>query len=141
MSKAFVGGVITLGTAAILAGCGVKTQTTDLNKRVTWPATCENVVVAYDNRGDIPSDYYEVAFIEAEANSVYTTDKKINDQIRKRAAQVGATAILVNPVSEAKSTIKVLGEALGTGSASSKASALAIYLPADAPRVTRLCGR
>jgi hypothetical protein len=141
MSKSFVGGVITLGAVAVLAGCGVKTQTTDLNTRVNRPATCEAVVVAYDNRSDIPSDYYEVAFIEAEANSVYTTDKKIKDQIRKRAAQVGATAILVNPVSEAKTSIKVLGEALGTGSASSKSSALAIYLPADAPRVTQLCGK
>lgn len=141
MNRSFAGGVFALGAAAVLAGCGVKTQTTDLNTRVNRAATCEAVVVAYDNRGDIPSDYYEVAFIEAEANSVYTTDKKITDLIKKRAAQVGATAILVNPVSEAKSGIKVLGEALGTGSASTKASALAIYLPADAPRVTQLCGR
>ena len=141
MKNTIAGSVLTLAAAAVMAGCGVKTQTTDLNTRVNRPATCEAVVVAYDSRGDIPSDYYEVAFIEAEANSVYTTDKKINDQIKKRAAQVGATAILVNPVTEAKSGIKVLGEALGTGSASSKASALAIYLPADAPRVPQLCGR
>ena len=141
MKHSIVGSMVTIAAAAVMAGCGVKSKTTDLNTRVDRAATCEAVVVAYDSRADIPSDYYEVAFIEAEANSVYTTDKKINDQIRKRAAQVGATAILVNPVTESKSGIKVLGEALGTGSASSKASALAIYLPADAPRVTQLCGR
>ena len=141
MKQLSTGGLMVIGAAALVAGCGVKTQTTDLNTSFNRAATCEAVILAYDSRGDVPSDYYEVAFIEAEANSVYTTDKKIKDQIKKRAAQVGATAIIANPVTEAKSTIKVLGEALGTGSASSKASALAIYLPADANRVTQLCGR
>jgi hypothetical protein len=127
--------------ATLLAACGVKTKTTELAGGGNRPATCEAVIEGYDSRADIPADYYEVGFIEAEANSVYTTDKKINDQIKKKAAQMGATAIIVNPVSEAKSGVKVLGEALGTGSASSKASALAIYIPAQAPRVTQLCGK
>jgi hypothetical protein len=132
----------TFGLAAtFLAACGVKTKTTELAGGGNRAATCEAVIVGYDSRADIPSDYYEVGFIEAEANSVYTTDKKVNDQIRKRAAQMGATAIIVNPVSEAKQGVKVLGEALGANSATSKASALAIYIPAQADRVTQLCGR
>jgi hypothetical protein len=140
--KTFIAsGLLSIATAAVLAGCGVKTQTTAISPAGSRPASCEAVITTYDSRADIPSDYYELAFIEAEANSVYTPDKKIQDQIRKRAAQVGATAIVANPVTEAKSTVKVLGEALGTGSASSKATALAIYLPADAQRLTQLCGQ
>ena len=141
MKISIASGLLAIGSAAVLAGCGVKTKTTDLNPRISRAATCEAVIVGYDSRADVPSNYYELAFIEAEANSVYTSDKKVNDQIRKKAAQVGATAIIVNPVTESKGTVKVLGEALGTGSASSKASALAIYLPSDGGRVTQLCGK
>lgn len=127
--------------ATLLSACGVKTKTTELAGGGNRPATCEAVILGYDSRAEIPNDYYEVGFIEAEANSVYTTDKQIKDQIKKRAAQMGATAVVVNPVSEAKTAVKVLGEALGTGSASSKASALAIYIPAQASRVTQFCGK
>lgn len=141
MKISIASGLLVIGSAAVLAGCGVKTKTTDLNPRISRAATCEAVIVGYDSRADVPSDYYELAFIQAEANSVYTSDKKVNDQIRKKAAQVGATAIIVNPVTESKGTVKVLGEALGTGSASSKASALAIYLPSDRGRITQLCGK
>jgi hypothetical protein len=48
--------------------------------------------------------------------------------------------VIVNPVEQSKSTIKVLGEAIGTKSATQKATALAIYMPADQGRVVTACG-
>lgn len=142
MKSSIASGLLGIATAAVLAGCGVKTTTTNVVPNAgTRAATCEAVVTTYDSRAEVPSDYYEVAFIQAEANSVYTSDKKIEQTIIKRAAEAGATAIIANPVTESKVGVKVLGEALGTGSASSKATALAIYLPADAGRVTQLCGK
>jgi hypothetical protein len=132
--------LLTTATVSVLAGCGVKTRTVDVSPRMNRPASCEAVIRVFDSRAEIPADYYELAFIEAEGNSVYTTDKKLQDQIIKRAAQVGATAIVANPVSEAKTGVKILGEALGTKSATSKASALAIYMPADDGRLVQLCG-
>lgn len=142
MTTSFASGLLGIAAATVLVGCGVKTTTTDVTPAgATRPATCEAVVTTYDSRAEVPSDYYELAFIQAEANSVYTSDRKIEATIIKRAAEAGATAIIANPISESKVGVKVLGEALGTGSASSKASALAIYLPADAPRVTQLCGK
>ncbi len=141
MKGSFASGMLGLATAAVLAGCGVKTTTTNVVPSVSRAATCEAVVTTYDSRAEVPSDYYELAFIQAEANSVYTSDKKIEATIIKRAAEAGATAIIANPVTESKVGVKVLGEALGTGSASSKATALAIYLPADAGRVTQMCGK
>ena len=48
--------------------------------------------------------------------------------------------MIINPVEQSKSTIKVLGEAIGTRSATQKASALAVYMPADQRRVTTACG-
>lgn len=142
MKTSFASGMLGISAAAVLAGCGVKTTTTNVvPSGATRTATCEAVVKTYDSRAEIPTDYYELAFIQAEANSVYTSDRKIEATIIKRAAEAGATAIIANPITESKVGVKVLGEALGTGSASSKASALAIYLPADAQRVMQLCGR
>jgi hypothetical protein len=128
--------------ALALAGtaCGVKKQTTDLNPAVDRPATCADAVTTYSTRSDVPSDYYELAYVEAEGNSVYTSDNKLQEQVRNGAAKVGASAVIANPVEQSKSTVKVLGEALGMNSATGKASALAIYLPADRERVKQACG-
>ena len=88
----------------------------------------------------MPYDYYELAWIEAEGNSVWTTDNQLQTQIRNGAAKVGANAVIINPVQQSKQTVKVLGEAIGAKSATQKASALAIYMPGDAARVTTACG-
>ena len=140
MKHVFSGGLLTVATAAVLAGCGVRTQSVDMAPNMSRPASCEAGIRTFDSRADIPNDYYELAWIEAEGNSVYTTDKQIEDQIKKRAALVGATAIVANPVTEAKTAVKVLGEALGAKSATTKATALAIYMPADADRLAQVCG-
>jgi hypothetical protein len=98
-------------------------------------------VVVYASRNEVPFDYFELAFISAEANSVYTSNGQIQAQIKKKAAEVGANGIIANPVQESKATVKVLGEAIGSQSATKKATALAIYMPADSARVMTQCGR
>jgi hypothetical protein len=88
----------------------------------------------------VPHDYYELAWISAEGNSVYTSEGKIAAQVRKKAAEVGANAVIVNDFKESGATAKVVGAALGSSSADTKVSALAIYMPAEADRVTLKCG-
>jgi len=127
--------------AAIVAACGVRTVTTDVNPQISRQATCDEAVLVYANRDQVPNDYYELAFISAEANSVYTSDGQVLKQIRNKAAEVGANAIIANPVAESKATVKVIGEAIGAQSATKKATALAIYMPADSGRTMSRCGR
>jgi hypothetical protein len=102
--------------------------------------TCASAVAVYNSRADVPYDYYELAWIEASGNSVWTTDNQLQTQIRNGAAKVGANAVIVNPVEQSKVTVKVLGEAVGAKSATQKATALAIYMPGDAARVRTACG-
>lgn len=125
----------------VVSACGVRKTTTDINPSMQRAPTCAEAIATYGSRSDVPSDYYELAFIEAEGNSVYTTDNKLQEAIRNGAAKVGASAVIVNPVEQSKTTVKVLGEAVALGSATQKASALAIYLPADRDRVAAACGR
>src|SRR4051812_18722770 len=127
-----------LATGAACAG--VKKTTTDINPSMNRAPTCASAIAVYNARADVPYDYYELAWIEAEGNSVWTTDNQLQTQIRNGAAKVGANAVIVNPVQQSKTTVKVLGEAVGAKSATQKASALAIYMPSDAGRVTTACG-
>jgi hypothetical protein len=139
-TNAFSG--LALGCAlAVTAACaGVTKTTTDVNPSVERSPTCAAAIAVYNSRSEVPYDYYELAWVEAEGNSVWTTDNQLQTQIRNGAAKVGANAIIVNPVDQSKTTIKILGEALGTKSATQKGSALAIYMPADQGRVVTACG-
>ena len=128
-------------TTLAASACGVRTQTTDVSPNLTRASTCEAAVDLYTSRSMVPQDYHELAWISAEGNSVYTSDGKITDQIKKKAAQVGANAIIVNDFKESGATIKVIGAALGSNSADAKVSALAIYMPAEADRVRLKCGK
>ena len=123
------------------AACGVKKQTTDISPTISRAPTCEDAIVTYASRADVNSDYYELAWIEAQGNSVYTTDNKLQENIRNAAAKQGATAVIINPVSQSKETVKVLGEAIGSSSATQKAGALAIYEPKERDRVVSTCGK
>jgi hypothetical protein len=122
------------------SACGVRTKTTEVSP-VTRAATCDEAVDVYTSRVSVPHDYYELAWISGEGNSVYTSEGKIVDQIRKKAADVGANAIIVNDFATTGATAKVVGAALGSASADTKTSALAIYMPAEAERVTLKCGK
>lgn len=123
------------------SACGVRTHTTDVSPNVARAATCDEAVDVYTSRSAVPHDYYELAWISAEGNSVYTSDGKITAQVKKKAADVGANAIIVNDFKESTGTAKVVGAALGSASADSKVSALAIYMPAESDRVTLKCGK
>jgi hypothetical protein len=130
--------------AAVLAfgsACaGVRKKTTDVNPSMSRAPTCSAAIAVYNSRADVPYDYYELAWIEAQGNSVWTTDNQLQQQIRNGAAKVGANAVIVNPVEQNKTAVKVLGEVVGAKSATQKASALAIYMPRDAARVRTACG-
>ena len=125
---------------AVLSGCGVRTTTTKINPAYSRAATCAAGITVYDSRSQVPTDYYELAWIQAEGNSVYTTNHQLQQQIINNAAKAGASAVIANPVQASNTTAKVLGAAIGANTSTAKASALAIYLPSDAGRVMTACG-
>lgn len=141
ISNNILKGITLSGMIALTAACGVKSTTTDVNPAIERAPTCAAAIASYATRAEVPYDYYELAWVEAEGNSVWTTDNQLRQEIREGAAKVGANAVILNPVTQSKSGIKVLGEAVGSKSATAKASGLAIYMPADQGRVTLACGK
>ena len=126
--------------ALATGACAVKSTSTDISPSISRNPTCENAVEVYNSRADVPSSYYELAWIQAEGNSVWTTDAQLRSEMRKRAAQAGANGIIVNDVSQNKTGVNVLGEAVGAKTATARASGLAIWMPAGADRTRLACG-
>ena len=126
--------------ALATGACAVKSKSTDISPSISRNPTCENAVEVYNSRADVPSSYYELAWIEAEGNSVWTTDAQLRSEMRKRAAQAGANGIIVNDVSQNKTGVNVLGEAIGAKTATARASGLAIWMPSGADRTRLACG-
>lgn len=120
--------------------CSVKSHSTDISPSISRNPTCENAVEVFNSRADVPSSYYELAWITAEGNSVWTTDAQLRSEMRKRAAQSGANGIIVNDVSQNKTGVNVLGEAIGAKTATARASGLAIWIPSGADRTRLACG-
>ena len=127
---------ILLGSLA----CGIKSKTTDMNPTMSRNPTCENAIELYNGRANVASNYYELAWIEVEGNSVWTTDNKMRDKMKKRAAEVGANGLIANPVQQNKVGVNVIGEAVGAHSATARASGLAIWIPAEDGRTRLACG-
>ena len=93
----------------------------------------------YPDREHVPFDYYEVALITAEGNSVYTGNGDLLKTVRNQAASVGANGVVLDALGATHATVKVLGAAVGSKDADRKAQAIAIWMPSDTARVREAC--
>ena len=124
-----------------VAACGTRTKVlSESPAAVDLAPTCEKAVTVYDSYGDVPSNFREVALLETQGNSVWTRDDDLRQSMQKKAAQLGANAIIVDPTTHTKETVKLIGAAVGTGDADRKGKAVAIFVPADAERGRAVCG-
>lgn len=128
-----------LAVAASAACGGVKATNTAPQHK--FPATCVAAITVYDSFSKVPSNYYEVALITAEGNSVWTDDEDMMRRMKQRAAAVGANGMVVDPLVTSATTVQIIGAALGTGDADRKGRAVAIYMPAHEQRARAACAR
>jgi len=122
-----------------LAGCGTRSHIVARNSALTLAPTCADAVPVYADRDHVPYDYYEVAVITAEGNSVYTGNGDLLKSVRNEAAGVGANGIVLDALVASHATVKVLGAAVGSNDADRKARAIAIWMPSDTARVREAC--
>jgi uncharacterized protein (DUF849 family) len=127
--------------ACALGACATHAHVVARNPALTLAPTCSDAVAAYGSRDKVPYDYYEVAVITGEGNSVYTGNGDVLKSVRKQAASVGANGVVIDSLRASHATVKVLGAALGGNEAERKASAIAIWMPSDTARVREACHR
>jgi hypothetical protein len=125
--------------ACTLTACGTRAHLVATNPALTLAPTCANAVPVYASSDKVPYDYYEVALITAEANSVYNGNGDILKSVRNQSARVGANGVVIDSLATTHATVKVLGAALGGHDAERRASAIAIWMPSDTARVREAC--
>ena len=133
--------IATLAAAAMaLTACGgIKVNNTVPQHK--FAATCAEAVTVYKAVKDVPNNYYEVALITAEGNSVWTDDDDMVLRMRQRAASVGANGMIVDALGTSATTVQIIGAALGTGDADRKGRAVAIHMPTHVARARAACQR
>jgi hypothetical protein len=122
--------IVCLGVFFIIAhfvSC-VRTNTTVLDPAKIREAIDPNDVVIYTTASKIPGDYEEIALLNSKADSASTSEAQMFKSMRKKAAKVGANAIILDAVSEPTVGAKIAAAVLfGTG-AERKGKALAVYV-------------
>jgi hypothetical protein len=131
--------MIAVAPLCALTACGTRAHVVARNPALTLAPTCANAVPVYASRDKVPYDYYEVAMITAQANSVYNGNGDILKSVRNQAARVGANGVVIDSLTTTHATVKVLGAALGGHDAERNASAIAIWMPSDTARVREAC--
>jgi len=125
--------------ACAVGACAARAHVVARNPALTLAPTCSDAVAAYGSRDKVPYDYYEVALITGEGNSVYTGNGDVLKSVRKQAASLGANAVVIDSLRASHATVKVLGAAVGGNDAERKATAVAIWMPSDTARVREAC--
>lgn len=138
MNKVFSIGAL-LGLLAGITGCATKSSIVARSTELALAPTCADAVTVFPGRDKVPYDYYEVALIAAEGNSVYTGNGDLLKAARNQAAGVGANGLMLDSLTATHATVKVLGAAVGSGDAERKARAIAIWMPSDTARVRKVC--
>ena len=133
-----VGALLAVLLAGV-TGCATKSSIVARNTELTLAPTCGDAVTVFPGREKVPYDYYEVAIIAAEGNSVYTGNGDLLKSARNQAAGVGANGLVLDSLTATHATVKVLGAAVGAKDAERKARAIAIWMPSDTARVRKVC--
>ena len=130
-------------TALILCAlnaCGARTRVVATNPALSLAPTCADAVPVFADRDHVPYDYYEVALITSEGNSVYNGNGDLLKSIRNKAAAVGANGVVLDALGATHATVRVVGAALGSNDAERRGRAIAIWMPSDSARVREACG-
>ncbi|MGI9090118.1 MAG: hypothetical protein ACR2GG_03315 [Gemmatimonadaceae bacterium] len=132
--------LIACAGAITLGACGTRTTVQPTPANRSFDPVCVDGVAVFDDFSRVPYDYYEVAFISSQGNSVYNGKGDALLAMRKRGGEQGGNAIVVNSLRVKAGTIKVIGAALGADDAERTGRSVAIYMPADSLRVKNACG-
>jgi hypothetical protein len=109
-----------------------------MDQTVKLATTCPDGVIMYSAPEKAPQGYTEVALLNSAGSTGFTSEAGMLKSMRKKAASVGATGIILTGINEPSAGAKVAGAFLGTG-AERKGKSVAIYSAADSSRVRQAC--
>lgn len=131
--SALAGAIFSSLTACAVASAVVMDPTLKL------PPICPDGVALFTAHDKIATDYREIAFLDASGPWEGVTNTMLYQAQRKKAAKLGANAIIVGRLSEPTTGGKLRDLLNNESTAERRSSATAIYISADTQRVRVAC--
>ena len=108
-------------------GC-VTTKAVRLGEATVRPVIPWEQVKVFRSADQVPSKYEEVALLVGTGDSLWTSEKGMWKSLKKKAAAMGANAVILEAESEPSAATKLLGAALLGIGGDRKGKAVAIYI-------------
>jgi len=100
--------------------------------------TCPDAVRIYSSPSRVGVEYQEIALLNSTGLSNWTTESGMMKSMRQKAAEVGATGIIMGNIDEPGAGAKVAAQVLGAYT-ERKGKSVAIYVPSDEARIQAVC--
>jgi hypothetical protein len=109
-----------------LAGC-VSTNAVQLGQPHQYPPVNADEVQVFQKESDVKADFDKVAIIHAEGDYTLVNDEKMINAMKKKAAKLGANAIIIEEFKDPSTVEKIADAVIGVGG-EKKGKVLAIRL-------------
>lgn len=129
--------MLLVGTLCLVAAC-TRTNAALMDNSIRLAATCPDGVKVYSTPTAVGAEYQEVALLNSSGNTGFTSEAGMMKSMRQKAAEVGATGIIMGAINEPGAGAKVAGAFLGTGT-ERKGKSVAIFVATDTARVRAVC--
>ncbi|HET9440291.1 MAG TPA: hypothetical protein VFO52_08970 [Longimicrobiales bacterium] len=109
-----------------LSGC-ISTNAVRLGQPTQYPPVKPEEVQVFLTEADVKGEYDKVAIINAEGNYNFANDERMINAMKKKAAQYGANAIIIDEFKDPSTVEKIADAVVGVGG-EKKGKVLAIRL-------------
>lgn len=106
----------------------VSTKAVRLGERISRPRIPWQKIQVYRTADQVKRDYEEIALLVTSGDSLWTSEKGMWNSMKKKAAAMGANAIILDATSEPSAATKIVGFFLFGVGGQRKGKALAIYI-------------
>lgn len=105
----------------------MSTKAVRLGDQIVRPILAWQQVKVYRTADQVPGKYDEVGLLMTTASTIWTSEKGMWNSMKKKAAKLGANAIILDAISEPSAGAKIAGAIFGVG-INRKGKAVAIYV-------------
>lgn len=124
--------------AALLFTACTRTNAALMDSSIHLARTCPDGVKIYTSPSTVRAEYQEIALLNSTGLTNFTTESGMMKSMRQKAAEVGASGIIMGNIDEPGAGAKVAAQVLGAYT-ERKGKSVAIYVPSDEARVRRVC--
>lgn len=97
-----------------LAGC-ISTNAVKLGEPTQYPAVRPEEVQVFLREKDVKGEFDKIAIVNAEGNYSYANDERMIEAMKKKAAKLGANAIILGEFKDPSTVEKIADAVIGVG--------------------------